>query len=253
MDKYDITEIGVPGNPSLVQKVFIDKFDPNAKPIPLGGPMDRYTSKVSATATTGENQYGSTFGGGMAKDDLALRAAANSAEDIIKNADATENILKGGNVITGTGANAKLNILAFGQAVGATGKTTDELIANTQQLQQQRSTAVLQQIKSSGLGTGQGFTDKDLKFLQDSAAGRITLSQETIQRQLDAERNAARALAGKWNKRLTELPQAVVKPMGLSPVELPAKTSFTSVEEAMAAKLPKGTQITINGRRAVVE
>jgi hypothetical protein len=31
------------------------------------------------------------------------------------------------------------------------------------------------------------------------------------------------------------------------------KTSFTSVEAATAAKLPKGTMITINGRRAVVE
>ena len=33
----------------------------------------------------------------------------------------------------------------------------------------------------------------------------------------------------------------------------PAKTAFTSVKEAEAAKLPKGTIITINGRRAVVE
>lgn len=253
MDKFDITELGVEGNPELVQKYFIDKFDPKATPIPIGKPYSRFTSKVSATATTGENQYGATFGGGMAKDDLALRAAAGAAGDIITNANNTERLLQSGNVITGVGANAKLNVLAFGQALGATGRTTDELIANTQQLQQQRSTAVLQQIKSSGLGTGQGFTDKDLKFLQDSAAGRITLSKETIQRQIEVERNAARALAEKWNKRLGELPQAVVKPMGLSPVTLPANTSFNSVEEALAAKLPKGTRITIKGRPAEVE
>jgi hypothetical protein len=52
MDKYDITEIGVPGNPSLVQKVFVDKFDPTAKPIPFGGPMDRYTSKQNIGVST---------------------------------------------------------------------------------------------------------------------------------------------------------------------------------------------------------
>lgn len=37
------------------------------------------------------------------------------------------------------------------------------------------------------------------------------------------------------------------------PSNAPAKTDFTSVKEAEAAKLPKGTIITINGRRAVVE
>jgi hypothetical protein len=52
MDKYDITEIGVPGNPSLVQKVFVDKFDPTAKPIPFGGPMDRYTSRQNIGVST---------------------------------------------------------------------------------------------------------------------------------------------------------------------------------------------------------
>jgi hypothetical protein len=253
MDKYDITELGVQGNPELVQKFFIDKFDPTAKPIPAGAPYSRATARISATATTGENQYGSTIGGGIAKDDLALRAAANGAQDLLNNAATTEKLLQSGNIITGAGANAKLNVLAFGQALGATGKTTDELIANTQQLQQQRSIAVLQQIKSSGLGTGQGFTDKDLKFLQDSAAGSITLSAETLRRQIEAERNAARALAAKWNKRLGELPQAVVGPMGLVPVQLTANTSFATVQEAMAAKLPKGTQITVGGRPAVVE
>jgi hypothetical protein len=251
--KLQTIEIGLPNNPEMVQKVMVDPFDPQAKPMPIGAPYSRFTSKVSATATTGENQYGSTFGGGVAKDDLALRASAQKAPEMLAAADATEKLLQSNNVITGAGANAKLNVLAFGQALGATGRTTDELIANTQQLQQQRSTAVLSQVKSSGLGTGQGFTDKDLKFLQDSAAGNINLSKETIQRQVEVERKVARALTAQWNKRLGEMPQQVVKPMGLSPVDLPASTSFSSVEEALAAKLPKGTQITVNGRKAIVE
>lgn len=253
MDKMQVTEIGVPGNPEMVQKAFVDPFNPTAAPTPIGQPYSRFTSKVSATATTGENQYGAAFGGGMAKEDLALRSSAMKAEDMLKNADSTERLLQSGNVITGAGAGAKLNILAFGQAIGATGKTTDELIANTQQLQQQRSAAILSQIKSSGLGTGQGFTDKDLKFLQDAAAGSISLSKETLQRQVDVERKVARAFANQWNSRLTSMPKAVIEPMGLRPVELPTNTSFTSVDEALAAKLPKGTQITINGRKAVVE
>lgn len=39
----------------------------------------------------------------------------------------------------------------------------------------------------------------------------------------------------------------------VTPAPTAAKTAFTSVEEANAAKLPKGTMITINGRKAVVE
>lgn len=208
---------------------------------------------TTVSVSTGENAYGTTFGKGVADQDLAKYSLAQKAPDILAAADSTEKLLQSGKVFTGAGASAKLNILALGQGLGVTGKNADEIIANTQQLQQQRSQAVLSQIKASGLGTGQGFTDKDLKFLQDSAAGSITLSKETLQRQIDVERKVARAAAQDWNTRLKSMPQKVVGPMGLSSVTVPAQTSFNSVEEANAAKLPKGTVITVGGRRAVVE
>lgn len=210
-------------------------------------------TKVNVGVSTGENSYGTTFGKGIAENDLALRALAQKAPEILAAADTTEKLLQSDKVFTGTGASAKLNLLALGQGLGVTGKNANEIIANTQQLQQQRSQAVLSQIKASGLGTGQGFTDKDLKFLQDSAAGSITLSKETLQRQIDVERKVARAAGSSWNSRLKALPQKVVEPMGLSPVSLPSQTSFGTVEEANAAQLPKGTAITVGGRKAIVE
>lgn len=210
-------------------------------------------TNVSVGVSTGENAYGTEFGKGIAGQDLAKYNLAQKAPEILAAADTTEKLLQSGKVFTGAGASAKLNVLALGQGLGVTGKNADEVIANTQQLQQQRSQAVLSQIKSSGLGTGQGFTDKDLKFLQDSAAGSITLSKETLQRQVEVERKVARAAAQDWNARLGSMPQKVVGPMGLSSVSVPPQTSFNSVEEANAAKLPKGTVITVGGRRAVVE
>jgi hypothetical protein len=210
-------------------------------------------TKVSVGVSTGENAYGTAFGKGIADQDLAKYSLAQKAPEILATADTTEKLLQSDKVFTGTGASAKLNLLALGQGLGVTGKNADEIIANTQQLQQQRSQAVLNQIKSSGLGTGQGFTDKDLKFLQDSAAGSITLSKETLQRQINVERKVARAATKDWNSRLGSMPQKVVGPMGLSSVELPAQTAFDSVEEANAAKLPKGTAITVGGRKAIVE
>lgn len=208
---------------------------------------------TNVNVSTGENAYGTAFGKGIADQDLAKYTLAQKAPEILATADNTEKLLQSDKVFTGTGASAKLNLLALGQGLGVTGKNADEVIANTQQLQQQRSQAVLNQIKSSGLGTGQGFTDKDLKFLQDSAAGSITLSKETLQRQINVERKVARAATKDWNSRLGSMPQKVVGPMGLSNVELPTQTAFDSVEEATAAKLPKNTIITIGGRKAVVE
>jgi hypothetical protein len=41
--------------------------------------------------------------------------------------------------------------------------------------------------------------------------------------------------------------------MGLSVVTVPTQTAFDTVDEAMAAKLPKGTRITVNGRPAEVQ
>ena len=210
-------------------------------------------TKVNVGVSTGENAYGTAFGKGIADQDLAKYTLAQKAPDILATADTTEKLLQSDKVFTGTGASAKLNLLALGQGLGVTGKNADEVIANTQQLQQQRSQAVLNQIKSSGLGTGQGFTDKDLKFLQDSAAGSITLSKETLQRQINVERKVARAATKDWNSRLGSMPQKVVGPMGLSSVNLPAQTAFDSVEEATAAGLPKGTTITVGGRKAIVE
>mgnify|MGYP000704009271 CR=1 FL=1 len=208
---------------------------------------------TNVSVSTGENAYGTEFGKGLAGQDLAKYNLAQKAPDMLATADSTEKLLQSGKVFTGTGASAKLNVLAFGQSLGVTGKTADEIVANTQQLQQQRAQAVQSQIKSSGLGAAQGFTDKDLAFLQDSVAGRITLSKETLQRQVNLERKLARAAVKEWNTRLGTLPQKVVGPMGLSSVSVPTQTAFESVEEAVAAKLPKGTKITVNGRPAEVQ
>lgn len=177
-------------------------------------------TNVSLSATA-DKSYGSQIGEGVAKSDLALRDSAMAAPNILTGIEQQRALLDSGKVYTGVGANAKLNVLAFGQALGATGATDNEIIANTQQLQQQRSKSVLSQIKASGLGTGQGFTDKDLAFLERASAGNITLSKDTIKRQLEAEEHAAKAIAAQWNTRVKQLPANLTSNMGLSTVQVP--------------------------------
>jgi hypothetical protein len=207
---------------------FIVKQDPKDPTkqirVPFDGSVDRSTSNVSLSATA-DKSYGSELGGLVAKDDVAMRNAAQAAPDILSSVEQTRALLDSGRVYTGTGANVKLNVLAFGQALGVTGATENEIITQTQQLQQQRSKAVLNQIKSSGLGTGQGFTDKDLKFLENASAGTITLSADTLKEQLRIEEKLAKASINKWNARVRTLPAGVTGSMGLAPVELPTMRS----------------------------
>ena len=174
-----------------------------------------------SVSTSADKSYGSELGNLVAKSDIALRDTANSAPEVLNSVQQTRALLDSGKVFTGTGANAKLNVLALGQAFGVTGATDNDVIAKTQQLQQQRSKAVLGQIKASGLGTGQGFTDKDLNFLERASAGTITLSADTIREQLKIEEKLAKASVNKWNNRVKTLPTALTSSMGLSPVELP--------------------------------
>ena len=190
---------------------------------PYYGAVDRTTAKVSATATSrAEDAFSSTLGKGLAEKDLLLKDVAEAAPDALAGVKLTRDLLDSGRIFTGTGAGIKLNVLALGQSLGVTGANTDEIVANTQQLQQQRSKAVLNQIKSSGLGVGQGFTDKDLAFLENASAGRITLSAETLRRQLDLEEKAFRASAKKWNDRVTKINPQLAASMGLSPVQIEA-------------------------------
>lgn len=177
-------------------------------------------TNVSLSATA-DKSYGSELGGLVAKSDIALRDSANAAPEILSGVQQTRSLLDSGKVFTGTGANAKLNVLALGQAFGVTGANDNDVIAKTQQLQQQRSKAVLSQIKASGLGTGQGFTDKDLNFLERASAGTITLSADTIREQLKIEEKLAKASVNKWNARVKTLPAQLTTSMGLSPVEIP--------------------------------
>jgi hypothetical protein len=190
---------------------------------PYYGAVDRTTAKVSATAVTqGEGAFATEFGKGLAQKDLALKDVAEAAPSALEGVTLTRGLLDSGRIFTGTGAGLKLNVLALGQALGVTGANADEIVANTQQLQQQRSKAVLNQIKTSGLGAGQGFTDKDLAFLQDASAGRITLSEETLRRQLNLEEKAFKASAKKWNDRLKTFDPQLARSMGLSEVQIEA-------------------------------
>jgi hypothetical protein len=177
-------------------------------------------NRVSVNVST-EKTYGEKFAGGIADDDVKLRAIANKTPSQIQNIEGQRELLNSGNVFTGKGADWQNELASWATSLGIGGTTTAEKVRNTTALYADRATSTLDAISTAGLGTGQGFTDKDLKFLKDAKLGNITYTKENLQRQLDIEERVAREVAGRWNTRLGELPKSATGPTGVTPVNLP--------------------------------
>jgi hypothetical protein len=182
----------------------------------LGGGGVNVTVPVNLST---EKKYGEAFATQVAQEDVKLRDSAMSAPMALQNIDRTKKLLEEGKVFTGAFANKRLALAAAGQALGLGGKNTDELVANTQQLFAGRAKATLDNVKNSGLGAGQGFTDRDREFLEKAVLGNIEFSIEALKRQIEIEEKVAKATISKWNNRIKELPQDVVKATGVRPVQ----------------------------------
>jgi hypothetical protein len=169
-------------------------------------------TNVNVSVST-EKKYGEKFAGNIADADVSLKTAAEAAPTLAENSNRISQILKSGQVFTGTGANIKLQLA---KALKLAGGTDDEAIANTETLISSLASQTLANIKSSGLGSGQGFTDKDREFLQAASAGTITLDSKTLQRLSDLSYKTAVASANKWKERVDKIPNSAIEATGIS-------------------------------------
>lgn len=178
-----------------------------------------------------EQTYGGNLAKGAADTDLALRNAAVSAPEIVSKVARNKKILESGNFFSGKGANIQQEMALYADAVGLGGNGTAGKAANTQSLIQGSAETTLNSIKSSGLGSGQGFTDKDREFLQDAKSFRITMNKENIKRVLDLEERAAIESAKKWNQRYKQLPKSATQPLGWGEVQVPTPYGQSNVRK----------------------
>jgi hypothetical protein len=167
-----------------------------------------------------EKKWGETFGTEVAKQDIDLKKAAEGAPEAAQQSNRILQILSTGQAFTGTGANVKLQLAKLLRLGGV---NDNEAIANTEVLLSSLANTTLGAIKSSGLGSGQGFTDKDLKFLNSAKAGEITYDAASLKYLADLAYKASKASADKWNKRRSQMPQDVIKSIGIdtSDIEVP--------------------------------
>ena len=179
---------------------------------------DKEAGRTNLTVNTGK-AYTSAFGEGIAKGDIDKFDVAQKAPSIYQNAITTEQLLDKG-AITGLGATYKLNLA---RALNVAGANNNEIIKNTEQLISNRGQIVLDSIKASGLGAGQGFTNTDRQFLEKVKGGTIELNANTLRELARIEKNIAQATVNAWNNRLPNIPQEAIKGTGVGPVQLPTQ------------------------------
>lgn len=185
----------------------------------LQAPKTTTTVNVPVSVST-EKKFGEQFASKMADTDINKMTTAEKAPQLAVSANQIIDLVNKGNVFTGPVADVKLNIA---RALNVVGASNEEKIANTEALIAATGQSTLDAIKSAGLGTGQGFTDKDLKFLQGIAGGTITYTPQTLTRLATLQHQTATRSAESWNTRVKQIPKSAIEGTGLStePIKVP--------------------------------
>jgi hypothetical protein len=182
--------------------------------------MRRQPAPVTNVNVSTEKKYGEAFAGKIAEVDINKMTTAQGAPALAESANRIIGLVQQGNLFTGPIADVKLNIA---RALNVVGVDNAEKIANTERLIAATGQSTLDAIKGAGLGTGQGFTDKDLKFLQGVAGGTINLTPQTLTELATLQHRVATKAADAWNTRRQEMPKDVAQGTGLSmtPITVP--------------------------------
>lgn len=196
---------------------------------------------VQVNVLTGtEKKYGEAFAGKIADADAAKLSVAENAPQVAATSDRVLDILESGKVITGTGADFRLQLA---KALNLAGNTDAERIKNTEILGSSLADTTLGSIKTSGLGTGQGFTDRDREFLEKAKAGKITFDAESLKELARLSRLAAEKSAESWNKRVLQIPASALEGTGIAiePIVVPKRVrSAANIPPAAVAALRAG-------------
>lgn len=174
----DLIQVGPDGTPQVNQLAL------NAKSRVASAGATRLNIPINT-----ERTYYGNMAEGLAKQDIATLDAAKTAPDRVATAQRIRDALSK-NPITGTAAEQRLGVH---RALATVGLVDPKQVAATEGLQSELASMTLDAIKTSGLGSGQGFTDKDRQFLELAKSGRIDMTPQNIMRVADLNEKAARA------------------------------------------------------------
>jgi len=205
----------------------------------LQAPKTTVTVPVNVST---EKKYGERFGGLIADADAAKLSAAESAPAAAANADRIIDLISTGKIITGTGANVRLQMA---KALNLAGGNDSEKVRNTEVLISSLAETTLGAIKSSNLGAGQGFTNADRDFLEKAKAGQLTYDAKSLTELARLSRLAAEKSAESWNTRVKKIPASALEGTGIStePVIVPPRkvSSVMNIPAGAIEMLKNGT------------
>ena len=234
----------IPDLPTAVREFQFAQNNPAFTPWMLQG------KKAGANNTTvsiagPENKFNQDIGAGLAKDALSIVDVARSAPGTISTAQSIRKALSNG-AITGTAADVRLGVQKALETVGLVGEGQ---AASTQELMAGLSKMTLGGIKTSGLGGGAGFTDKDKIFLESAISGTIADTPENLRRVADLSEKIARAnhqkgnqVLGRWQKNPALAGFAQDISIDAIPQEQPASTNKSNLVNDLPKTAPIGSR-----------
>jgi hypothetical protein len=219
-----------PNLPSSYEEYLIASKDPNYSRFITENKGNK-TIVLPGERTT--NVLSDEFAKGIAAQDLETIKTGEAALGQIEVANNVRDLLQQ-NPITGTGAPARL---ALEKGLASAGFIAGDRASVTENLSANLAKATLSLVKTSGLGSGQGFTDSERKFLEKAAAGQIEMTDKNLRYLADLNDKAARANITRSNAvraRYRELPNFRGMPGMLPNIDLPP---------AYGSQLPPGATL----------
>jgi len=227
------TDLLIPGpNGTLVPNTALINVKKDLRPI---------GTTVNVKLPPVENAYSTTFATEVAKDDKKLLELARNAPRVAATANRVTELLNKPDIFVGPAATVKLNMA---RALSVLGADETESMRNTEKLIAASGQGTLDAIKDAGLGTGQGFTTKDLVFLQGVAGGTVDLTAENLRTMSRLQYRAAELSIKKMLTRRANMPESALKGTGIDKetYDLPARIGGPTPEAITYLKAnPKTT------------
>jgi hypothetical protein len=200
--------------------------------VDVQGPTGQFTRQEVANASDIETTRAAKAGYAKGAAESAVKrdeetfGVAQSAQTNIDRANEIIDLVNAG-ALTGTAAEIKLKLA---RALNVAGADNNEVIKNTEVLVSRLGQNVLGNIKASGLGAGQGFTNTDRTFLERIVGGSIELNPKSLQELARISKSVSAAAVDKWNKRLPDIAPNIAKDLGLKSIELNNVYSRSEIE-----------------------
>lgn len=192
-----------------------------------------------------EKTWAGNVAEGLAKNDVAALEAAQTAGERIQNARRVRNLLEQ-NPITGTGAEWRLSA---NKALATAGLIDGQQVKTTEDLASILANQTLDAVKTSGLGAGNGFTDKDRQFLERAKSGNLEINAGSLRTLAELNERAGIAtikrgndVAGRLrnNPAMGSVGQSYNFEVPADVLPMPAKPTASSLKKGAVYETPKG-------------